>query len=148
MINNKNTNTDANAQLNNTGESVLNNTHMKNNNLKLIKTIDINAKEWYDKINGNSYFAGYVVVNKGTKSENIFIMRFQYGYGEQYLHEGIKMVVDYYDLSKNIVRYKGHALSFFRENNIQVNHKIKENCLQRELKNVGYTKEKYNNYVA
>ena len=76
MINNKNTNTDANAQLNNTGESVLNNTHMKNNNLKLIKTIDINAKEWYDKINGNSYFAGYVVVNKGTKTENIFIMRF------------------------------------------------------------------------
>ena len=30
MINNKNTNTDANAQLNNIGESVLNNTHMKN----------------------------------------------------------------------------------------------------------------------
>lgn len=30
MINNKNTNTDANAVLNNTGGSVLNNTHMKN----------------------------------------------------------------------------------------------------------------------
>ena len=143
MINNKNTNTDANAKLNNTGESVLNNTHMKNNNLKLIKTIDINAKEWYDKINGNSYFSGYVVVNKGTKSENIFIMRFQYGYGEQYLTTGIQMICDYYDLGEII-----SPTMFFRENNIKLNNKIKENCLQRELKNVGYTKEKYNNYVA
>ena len=29
----------------------------------IIKTIDINVKEWRDKINGNSYFAGEVVLN-------------------------------------------------------------------------------------
>ena len=30
-------------------------------NYKEIKTIDINAFNWFDKINGNSYFSAFIV---------------------------------------------------------------------------------------
>ena len=36
--------------------------------LKQIKTIDVNCLEWFDKINGNSYFAGEIIVNYGRKN--------------------------------------------------------------------------------
>ena len=32
-----------------------------------IKTIDVNCKEWFDKLNGNSYFAGTISINYGLK---------------------------------------------------------------------------------
>ena len=55
-----------------------------------IKTIDVNALNWFDKINGNSYFAGTVTINYGMKLEKTYKMPFQYGYGDQYKHEAIK----------------------------------------------------------
>jgi len=38
-----------------------------------MKTIDINAKEWFDKINGNSYFAGTITLDFGMKTEETFL---------------------------------------------------------------------------
>jgi len=49
-----------------------------------IKTIDIQAKEWFDKVNGNSYFAAKITVNYCMNDECTLIVPFQYGYGEQY----------------------------------------------------------------
>tara|TARA_Y100001938_G_C7769267_1_gene272429 strand:- start:6 stop:359 length:354 start_codon:yes stop_codon:yes gene_type:complete len=112
------------------------------NNLKQIKTININAKEWFDKINGNSYFSGYVIVNRHMKSENVFLMRFQYGYGDQYIYEAIKMISKYYNLEKIY-----SPTQYFRDNNINLNYKIKENCNKKELLNIGWTKWKYNEFV-
>lgn len=54
-----------------------------------VKTIDINAKEWFDRVNGNSYFAGTVTVNYGMPDQKEFIMPFQYGYGSQYEYEAL-----------------------------------------------------------
>ena len=48
--------------------------------MKHIKTIDINTLTWFDKINGNTYFANKIIVNYGLKSEKTFIQPFQYGY--------------------------------------------------------------------
>ena len=47
------------------------------------KTIDIQAKEWFDKVNGNSYFAGTITLNYGTETEETFLLPFQYGYGNE-----------------------------------------------------------------
>ena len=50
------------------------------------KTIDIQAKEYFDKVNGNSYFSALVTVNLMMKGEKSFKLPFQYGYdraGEQ-----------------------------------------------------------------
>ena len=59
-----------------------------------MKTIDINAKEWFDRINGNSYFSGLVIIDFGMKSEEIFLMPYQYGYGSQYEQEA-KAILTY-----------------------------------------------------
>jgi len=34
-----------------------------------IKTLDIQAKEWFDKVNGNSYFSAQVTINFGMPDE-------------------------------------------------------------------------------
>ena len=52
-----------------------------------IKTIDVDAYEWFDKTYGNSYFAGEVTINYGMKSQLGFNMPFQYGYGSSYQDE-------------------------------------------------------------
>ena len=39
--------------------------------LSQLKTIDINAKEWRDKINGNSYFSSDVTLNYGMENEKV-----------------------------------------------------------------------------
>jgi len=50
--------------------------------MKKIKTIDVQAKEWFDKLNGNSYFSGIITLNFGMPDVETFIIRFQYGCGD------------------------------------------------------------------
>ena len=45
------------------------------------RTIDIQAKEWFDKVNGNSYWSAEVTVNFGLNNTFSFDVGFQYGYG-------------------------------------------------------------------
>ena len=52
--------------------------------LKQLKTIDIEAKEWRDKINGNSYFSSDVTLNYGMDNQEIIKLPFQYGYGDHF----------------------------------------------------------------
>jgi len=54
---------------------------MKNTN---INTLDITAKEWFDKVNGNSYFSAQITINFATDTEQTIYVPFQYGYGEHY----------------------------------------------------------------
>ena len=44
------------------------------------QTIDITTYKWFDKINGNTYFAQEIVLNYGTDQEQRFKNPFQYGY--------------------------------------------------------------------
>lgn len=96
-----------------------------------VKTIDVNAKEWFDKVNGNSYFSGDVIVNYGMKSEKIFIMPFQYGYGEQHIQEAKALLHEH-----NIISGKDSQplWSYCKDNKIILRTSKKENCLKRELK--------------
>jgi len=54
-----------------------------------MKTLDINARSWYDKVNGNSYFSAEIVLDYGTETERRYFLPFQYGYGDQYQYETI-----------------------------------------------------------
>ena len=45
------------------------------------------AKEWRDKINGNSYFSARI---ENTVENKVYALTYQYGYGDQYKHEAIK----------------------------------------------------------
>ena len=97
-----------------------------------IKTIDVYAKEWFDKINGNSYFAGNIIINFDTKSEEKINMPFQYGYGEHY------RTVAFEELKKrNFIKTRERDIVLWRycsKSNITLRANIERNCLKRELK--------------
>jgi len=50
-----------------------------------IKTIDIQAFEWFDKVNGNSYFAAIITTDFGTPEAKEYRVPFEYGYGDFYI---------------------------------------------------------------
>lgn len=82
-----------------------------------MKTIDVNAKEWRDKINGNSYFAAQIFVDFGLKTEKQLFVPFQYGYGDHYLTEAMQTLIDSGFI--NDVKNQYHSLSrYCREHEI------------------------------
>ena len=94
-----------------------------------IKTIDIHAKEWFDKVNGNSYFAGVITVNYGKDSEMTFKMPFQYGYGEQYKQNALSLLKSL-DLIDTISNFN------LKDQGIIINSSIKTGCKKSDLKNI------------
>tara|TARA_R110000824_G_C15205352_1_gene676112 strand:- start:1639 stop:1953 length:315 start_codon:yes stop_codon:yes gene_type:complete len=98
-----------------------------------MKTIDINAKEWFDKINGNSYFAGTITINYGMETEETFLMPFQYGYGSQYESEAKSILTEFNKISSN--GFQG-LYTYCKDNNIILRSSIKRNSLKRELKEI------------
>ena len=94
-----------------------------------VNTIDINAKEWFDKVNGNSYFAANVTLNFGQPDQINIVLPFQYGYGDSYQYAAIKALNE-----QNFINVK--YLQDLRENGIIVRYNIQRNCKQRELKNI------------
>tara|TARA_R110002167_G_C12140725_1_gene600162 strand:- start:100 stop:429 length:330 start_codon:yes stop_codon:yes gene_type:complete len=103
------------------------------------KTIDLNAKTWFDKVNGNSYFSGTITLNYGTETEETFLMPFQYGYGSQHEQEAKKILTEFNKIS---TPYGLSLYSYCKDNNIILRHSLKKNCLKRELKQI---ETNYNN---
>ena len=93
-----------------------------------IKTIDINAKEWFDKVNGNSYFSGEIVLNFGMKTEKTLFMPFQYGYGDHYQEMAFELLQTFLN-----IEYKGVLWRYCNENKIILRANKQENCLKRDL---------------
>ena len=102
---------------------------MKNRRVK-IRTLDINCLEWFDRINGNSYFAATIIVNYQMQTERKFILPFQYGYGDHYKHMAFKRLQTEGYIFKDAIS----PWRYYEEKNIIVRYSKKENCLQRELK--------------
>jgi hypothetical protein len=94
------------------------------------KTIDIQAKEWFDKVNGNSYFAGTITLNYGTETEEIFLMPFQHGYGSQYEHEAKAILTQFNKISTD---YES-LYTYCKRVGIILRRNIERNCLKRDLK--------------
>ena len=96
------------------------------------KTIEINAREWFDNKNGNSYFCGTVLLNYGLKSEETFLMPFQYGYGSQYECEAKAILTQF-----NKISIDNENLRMYCERmNIKLIRSIVRGCKQRELKQI------------
>ena len=101
---------------------------MKTSNKTQVKTIDVNAREWFDKVNGNSYFAGSVTVNFGYPDSFNLNMPFQYGYGDSYTYAAIKLL--------NEAGYtEAKWLQDLRNQNIILRYNIQRGCKKRDLKN-------------
>jgi hypothetical protein len=105
----------------------------------MAKTIDVQAKEWRDKVNGNSYFSACVTVDYGMESEKTYRLPFQYGYGDQYMAEAAKVLDESGDVPNPRQEYGGRRLLSLicRESGIILRYSKERNCLQRDVKRWG-----------
>ncbi len=94
--------------------------------MEQIKTIDINAKEWFDKVNGNSYFSAEIVTNYGMDDAKMYVLPFQYGYDDHYKHMAAKELFEQGIISTE-------KFWELREQGIIVRANIQHNCKKREL---------------
>lgn len=96
-----------------------------------IKTIDVNASEWFDRVNGNSYFAALVTVNYSLPDEKTIKIPLHYGYGDYYRHAAFDALQ-----KNNIIPKQESNVSYWRyyqDNNIIARHYKKENCRKKDL---------------
>lgn len=96
-----------------------------------MKTLDISAKEWFDKANGNSYFSAQATIDFGLPTEKTVYIPFQYGYGLSYLAETAHILQTGGYLPTETIY---HLDKWCRENGIILRHSKKENCLKRDVK--------------
>lgn len=61
-----------------------------NTDSKIKRSLFVEGREWFDKINGNSYFSARIWVDGGQ----VAILTFQYGYGDQFLYEAQKKLLE------------------------------------------------------
>jgi hypothetical protein len=57
-----------------------------------MKTLDVYAAEWFDKINGKPYFSTIVMIDYGMDTEKIIKVPSTYGYGDFYLEKAIQVL--------------------------------------------------------
>lgn len=99
--------------------------------MKDLKTIDVNAKEWFDKVNGNSYFSGVITLNYGMVDQEIMILPRQYGYGDHYIDMAKAQLTEHNKISpvhtQSLRRYCG-------ENDIILRTSKQENCKKKIYK--------------
>lgn len=96
-----------------------------------MKTMDINAKEWFDRINGNSYFSAIAIADYGTPDEKRVTLPIQYGYGSHYEYEALKALSDKLGLGYD--GKKGCPSLWARDNGIIYRCSKQKNCRKREV---------------
>jgi hypothetical protein len=55
-----------------------------------MRSLFVECREWFDKINGNSYFSARIWINGGQ----VAILPFQYGYGDQFIYEAQRKLIE------------------------------------------------------
>lgn len=91
-----------------------------------VKSIDIDAKKWFDSANGNTYFSYRYAINMG--SWHTFPM--QYGYDDQYEHEALQQMIKDGFIPANTYTLSRHC----RENNITLNRSVNDVKRESQLK--------------
>lgn len=89
--------------------------------------LTITAREWFDKANGNSYFAALVTFN-----DRQIKVPFQYGYGDSYLEATTRQLQNDGVLPNDQTIYG--LPRYCRENNIDFHASIKRDCSKRDVK--------------
>jgi hypothetical protein len=123
---------------------------MKRHALGSKSLIEIGARKWFDRINGNTYHAVIVCVVNGEERETLRSNALVYGYGDGYQQTACELLQKAgYRMSaatvKRINKLAGyeilrgtditpHALHGLRQYGHMAFWSVSENCLKRELK--------------
>lgn len=113
-----------------------------------IQTIDLQAREWFDKVNGNSYFSAIITLNFGLGGQIIkehnyspseyyeekqIGIPFEYGYGSYYEQQALHVLqTEGYIPAQGITSLSRYCI----ENDIVFRSSKKSNCLKSEVKNL------------
>lgn len=89
-------------------------------------SLELHFKEWYDKVNGNSYFAGKIIIDDYMKIH----MPFQYGYGTAFVHETKEALKELGIMPKD---YIGSLRQYCLDKRISYIESMKQGCKKREL---------------
>lgn len=92
-----------------------------------LKTIDIQGKEWFDRINGNSYHSARITINYGMKSEQNFRVPFSYGYGSMYEQNTFELL-----RGQGIIKETDRMYTL-QESGVIIRSSIQRNCLKRDV---------------
>lgn len=90
-----------------------------------VKTIDINVNEWFDKINGNSYFSAIITLNFGMNDSLSIQIPFTYGYGDYSRQYSIEKL--------NELGYLPSPKYWELDEAIIVRYNKQQNCKKRDL---------------
>lgn len=101
--------------------------------LEDVKTVDVTAKEWFDKSAGNSYFSAVVTLNYGMSGAESIPVPFQYGYGSSYQDAALEAIKDHLELGE-IDRKNNVLWRWCEENGIILRSNKMENCKKRDAK--------------
>jgi hypothetical protein len=97
-----------------------------------IKTIDIQAKEWRDNINGNTYYSARVTLNYGIANEKRYYIPFQYGNAYGMAEPEILTILINDGLADN-TKYSSFR-KWITEEKIIKREFTEKNCRQRDVK--------------
>jgi hypothetical protein len=98
-----------------------------------METLDINVKTWRDKMYGNTYFAGTITTDFATSKERVFLLPFEYGYGEFCLQRAKKLLTEFNLISP---QYMENLRNYCKNNDITLRFYMQENCKKSDLKNI------------
>lgn len=93
-----------------------------------LKTLDINCYKWFDRINGNTYFACEVTCNYGMKNQVNFNVPFQYGYGSHFHDVVAKKLVQLGLTKYNLYRWQDQ-----QDSGVAIRINEYHDCKKREL---------------
>ena len=100
-------------------------------NGKRVRTIDVVAKEWRDKVNGNSYFSARVIVNLDEMGNGlVYHVPFRYGYGIDYIYASLRVLSERGVLPD---RFACQYMSACRESGIVLRNGIERDAKKRDV---------------
>jgi hypothetical protein len=70
-------------------------------------TIDVIGKEWWDKVNGNSYFSARIVIDYGIATALGYCIPFQCGYENQYEAAALDLLITWGFIRRGHVTLRG-----------------------------------------
>jgi hypothetical protein len=94
-----------------------------------IQTVDVNVREWWDRINGNHYFSGLITINYGMPDAIALKIPFGYGYGNhsEYVALEILTKAGYFPEHRDTC-----PSIYYRDNGIIYRYSKQENCRKRD----------------
>jgi hypothetical protein len=103
--------------------------------MQKIKTIDIQAREWFDRANGNSYFSAQITTNFGMEDQKTYYLPFQYGYGDHYTYAAKQHLVE---LGVIDADDRTGLWAWCKDNGVIYRYSKQEGCKQADCKAWGH----------